>query len=378
MEDGITHYPTATEKLIIPFRHTNSKPETHMESTTEAIHTIDLPVAVSAYAALEAGQPLMPYQYTPNPLSAMDVEIKITHCGMCHTDLHLVNNDFGISAYPLVPGHEIVGIVSQLGAAVTELRVGQRVGVGWLAGADFTCEQCQTGRDNLCVNGQPTCLGREGGYAQYIRVDSRLSFPIPDALPSEYAAPLLCAGSTVFAPLLRHHVSAGTRLGVIGIGGLGHLALQYGRALGCQVTAFSTSADKETEARHFGADQFVNTSTDGALAAAANSCDFLLSTVTADVPWAEYVNVLRPDGKLCLVGVPTADVKISALQMILGQKSLLTSIIGSRSEIRTMLDFSARHQIKPQIEVFPLADVNTALRRIADNTIRYRAVLTMG
>ncbi|GAB2563879.1 NAD(P)-dependent alcohol dehydrogenase [Spirosoma areae] len=348
-----------------------------MESTTETIHAIDIPVAISAYAALEAGQPLMPYKYTPKTLSALDVEIKITHCGMCHTDLHLVNNDFGISAYPFVPGHEIVGVVSQVGVSVTDLSVGQRVGVGWLAGADFTCEQCQTGRDNLCVNGQPTCLGREGGYAQYIRVDSRMAFPIPDALASEYAGPLLCAGITVFAPLIRHHVSAATRLGVVGIGGLGHLALQYGRALGCQVTAFSSSPDKETEARQFGADRFVNTSAEGALAAAANSCDFLLSTVTADLPWAEYVNVLRPDGKLCLVGVPDADVKISALQLILGQKSLLSSIIGSRSEIRTMLDFSARHQIKPQIEVFPLAEVNIALRRIADNSVRYRAVLTM-
>ncbi len=336
-----------------------------------------MPVTVAAYAALEAGQPLMPYQYAPQPLGAMDVEVQITHCGMCHTDLHLVDNDFGISAYPMVPGHEIVGTVSQLGEGVTDLQVGQRVGVGWLAGADFTCEQCQTGQDNLCLNGKPTCLGREGGYAQSIRVDSRLMFAIPDALPSEYAAPLLCAGITVFAPLLRHHVSAATRLGVIGIGGLGHLALQYGRALGCQVTAFSSSPGKETEARQFGASHFVNTSTEGALAAAANSCDFLLSTVTADMPWAEYLTVLRPGGKLCLVGVPDADLKLSALQMILGQISLLTSIIGSRSEIRTMLDFSARHQIKPQIEVFPLADVNTALRRIADNAFRYRAVLTM-
>lgn len=348
-----------------------------METTTETIKINDITVAISAYAALEAGQPLLPYQYTPKTLGALDVEIKITHCGMCHTDLHLVNNDFGISAFPLVPGHEIVGVVSQRGTSVTDLTVGERVGVGWLAGADFTCEQCQSGRDNLCVNGQPTCLGREGGYAQYIRVDSRLTFAIPDALPSEYAAPLLCAGITVFAPLLRHHVSAATRLGVIGIGGLGHLALQYGRALGCQVTAFSSSPDKEAEARQFGADKFVNTSAGGALADAVNSCDFLLSTVTADMPWAEYLNVLRPDGKLCIVGVPDADIKLSVLQMIMGQKSVLTSIIGSRSEIRAMLDFSARHQIRPQIEVFPMSDVNTALRRIADNSIRYRAVLTM-
>lgn len=330
---------------------------------------------VDAYAAMGRGAALQPYQYTPKELGPMDVEIDITHCGMCHTDLHLINDDAGISTYPLVPGHEVVGTISQMGSAVTVLSVGQRVGVGWLAGADFICEQCTSGRENLCPNGQPTCLGREGGYATRIRVDSRLAFSIPEKLSSEHAAPLLCAGITVFAPLLRHGVSGDARLGVIGIGGLGHLALQYGHALGCHVTAFSSSPDKEQEAKEFGADEFVDASREGALAQHANTCDFILYTATADLPWAEYINALRPNGNLCIIGVPDSEMRISALQLIFGQKSIISSIVGSRSEMQSMLDFSARNRIVPQIELFPMSEVNTALERLRKNLVRYRAVL---
>jgi alcohol/geraniol dehydrogenase (NADP+) len=331
---------------------------------------------INAYAAMQAGQPLQPYGYAPKDLDPMAVEIQISHCGMCHTDLHLINNDFGISAYPLVPGHEIVGVVSQVGGKATELSVGQRVGVGWLAGACFVCEQCAAGRDNLCPKGQPTCLGREGGYATHVRVDSRFAFPIPDNLASEVAAPLLCAGITVFAPLLRYGVAGASRLGVIGIGGLGHLALQYGRALGCHVTAFSSSPAKASEAKQFGADEFVATGKAGALEAHANSCDFLLSTVTADVPWKDYLSVLRPGGRLCIVGVPDHDIQIPALPLILGQKSVVSSVVGSRSEIQVMLDFSSRNRIAPLIELFPMHEANRALDRLRTNKMRYRAVLT--
>ncbi len=305
----------------------------------------------------------------------MDVELRVTHCGICHTDLHLINNDFGLSSYPLVPGHEIVGVVSDVGDQVTQLRAGQRMGVGWLAGACFVCEQCAAGRDNLCPSGQPTCLGREGGFASRIRVDSRFAFPIPDGLASEAAAPLLCAGITVFAPLLRHSVSGNSRLGVIGIGGLGHLALQFGRSLGCRVIAFSSSPAKEQEARQFGADTFVASNDAGSLQRMAGSCDFLLCTVTADLPWADYLNVLRPGGKLCIVGVPEHDLRLPVLPLILGQKSVVSSVIGSRWEIQTMLDLSARHRIAPQIELFPMREVNPALDRLRANRMRYRAVL---
>ena len=329
---------------------------------------------VDAFAATAPHTPLKSYHFHQRPLRPMDVEIEVTHCGICHTDLHLIDNDFGLSAYPLVPGHEVVGEVVRMGNAVRQLRVGQRVGVGFLAGADFACEQCAAGRDNFCENWEPTCLGREGGFARRMLADSRLAFPIPDAIASEHAAPLMCAGVTVFAPLLRY-ADGTTRLGVIGIGGLGHLALQYGRALGCHVTAFTTSADKEAEARSFGAHEVVNTSEPGALAARADSCDLLLSTVTADLPWNDYIGVLRRNGKLCLLGFPQHEVSIAAVPLVFFQRSLVSSGIGSRLEISRMLEFSARHGIRPQVELFPMSEVNSALDRLRKNDLRYRAVL---
>jgi uncharacterized zinc-type alcohol dehydrogenase-like protein len=329
---------------------------------------------ISAYAALQAGQAVEAYRYVPKALGPNDVEIAVSHCGMCHTDLHLAKNDFGISSYPLVPGHEIVGQVAQLGSVARGLDIGQRVGVGWLAGACFACQQCDSGHDNICPKGQPTCVGHEGGYATHVRVDARFAFPIPDALPSEAAAPLFCGGITVFAPLLRH-ASGVSRVGVIGIGGLGHLALQYARALGCHVTAFSTSPTKADAAKRFGAHEFVSTAAPDELKAHASTCDLLLSTVSADVPWKEYLTVLRPGGKLAILGVPSRDVTFAALPLILARQSIVMSPVGSRSEIKAMLEFSARHRIVPQVEVFPMSEVNAVLERLAANELRYRAVL---
>lgn len=329
---------------------------------------------VGAYAAAAPGQELAPVEIEARELRATDVEIKVTHCGICHTDLHLINNDFGLSAYPLVPGHEVVGEVTAVGKAVSHLRKGQRVGVGFLAGADFTCEQCAAGRDNMCEHWEPTCLGREGGFAERIVADARLAFPIPEAIASEHAAPLMCAGVTVFAPLLRY-ATGNTRLGVVGIGGLGHLALQYGRALGCHVTAFTSTSEKAAEARELGADVVVDTSDPGALAARAMTCDLLLSTVTADLPWNDVIGVLRRNGQLCLLGFPESQISVSAVPLVFFQRSIVTSGIGSRLEIQQMLDFTARHRIHPRVEVFPMRDVNTAFARLRKNQIRYRAVL---
>ena len=338
-------------------------------------HVRSSETTISAYAALEAGRPLQAYRYIPRELGPNDVEIAVSHCGICHTDLHLTNNDFGISSYPLVPGHEIVGHVAQVGGHARTLAVGQRVGVGWWAGACFTCDQCDSGHDNSCPKALPTCVGHEGGYATHVRVDERLAFPIPDALSSEAAAPLFCAGITVFAPLLEH-ARATSRVGVIGIGGLGHLALQYARAFGCHVTAFSGSAAKASEAKRFGAHEFVSTSAPDALKAHAGSCDLLLATVSADIPWKDYLPMLKAGGKLAVLGVPPHDVQFAALPLILGRQSIVMSPVGSRSEIKAMLEFSARHRIVPQVEVFPMKEVNKVFRRLADNQVRYRAVLT--
>lgn len=350
--------------------HATAQPATEQADTPD----FTLGRTVDAYAALAPGARLEPYRYRARTLRPLDVEIEITHCGVCHSDLHFIDNDFGLSAYPLVPGHEVVGEVVAIGTDVRHLRVGQRVGVGFLAGADFTCEQCAAGRDNFCENWEPTCLGREGGFARRIVADSRLAFPIPDAIASEHAAPLMCAGVTVFAPLLRYADGA-TRLGVIGIGGLGHLALQYGRALGCHVTAFTASADKEHEARELGAHDVVNTSESGALAGHAGTCDLLLCTVAADLPWNDYMGVLRRNGKLCLLGFPRHDVSFAAVPFVFFQRSVVSSGIGSRLEITRMLEFSALHQVRPQVELFPMAEANAALDRVRRNEVRYRAVL---
>ena len=200
----------------------------------------------------------MPYRYDPGKLGPQEVEIAITHCGICHSDLHLISNDWGISQYPFIPGHEIVGTVAAVGAEVRSLEVGQRVGLGWQSNSCGECEWCSRGMENLCPAAEGTCVHRHGGYADRVRANARFVIPIPEALDSEHAAPLLCGGITVYNPLRTHGVNPSSRVGIVGIGGLGHLAIQFARVFGAEVTAFSTSAAKEEEARALGAHHFVN------------------------------------------------------------------------------------------------------------------------
>ena len=247
-----------------------------------------------AYAAHEEKGPLAPFVYEPAELGSNDVEIRISHCGICHSDVHLVDGDWGASGYPMVPGHEIVGTVASAGPAVRHLAVGQRVGVGWQCGACLECEWCVSGQENLCAQEEATCVERPGGFAERIRVDGRFAFPIPDALRSEHAAPLLCGGVTVYAPLARF-ARPSLRVGVVGIGGLGHLALQFARAMGCEVTALSTNPAKRAEALAFGAHRFVAAGDSKALRAAAQSLDFVLSTAFLAQDWKGLLRMLRPE-----------------------------------------------------------------------------------
>jgi uncharacterized zinc-type alcohol dehydrogenase-like protein len=330
---------------------------------------------VRGYAALGPGKALEPFEYNLRPLQANDVEIQIERCGMCHTDLHLVNNDFGISQYPLVPGHEIIGAVSQVGSGVKSFKVGQRVGVGWNSGSCGECEYCAQGEENLCLKWEGTCTHGFGGYASAIRVNSRFVFAIPDGMDSATTAPLLCGGITVYGAFHAYDVRHAEHVGVVGVGGLGHLALQYARAFGCEVTAFSTSADKEAEARRFGAHRFVNSQDRTAMQSLNNSLHFILSTVSADLNWTTYLGLLKPKGKLCIVGVPPSDVCFPAFPIILGQKSVCGNPVGSPSVIREMLEFSARNRVTAQVERMPMARVNEALDRLRSNKARYRIVL---
>ena len=267
---------------------------------------------IQGLAAHAAGAELLPFRYDPGELGAQEVEIGITHCGICHSDLHLISNDWGISQYPFIPGHEIVGTVTGIGSQVRSLKVGQRVGLGWQSNSCGQCEWCSRGLENLCPYQEATCVHRHGGYASGVRANARFVSPIPDALPSEQAAPLLCGGITVYSPLRDHGVNPSSRVGVIGIGGLGHIAIQFAKVFGAEVIAFSTSTSKEEEARSLGAHHFVNSRESKAMKDVAGSLDFILNTANADQDWNVYIQALRPTGTLCFVGIPPSATTSSA------------------------------------------------------------------
>jgi uncharacterized zinc-type alcohol dehydrogenase-like protein len=331
--------------------------------------------SIHGLAAHAAGAQLLPYKYDAGELGENEVEIKISHCGICHSDVHLINNDWGMSKYPFIPGHEIVGTVTAIGGAVRDRQIGERVGVGWQSDSCGVCEYCRQGDEHLCAQSQPTCVGRNGGYADAIRVNSRFAIPVPSPLESENVAPLLCAGITVYAPLRNHGVRPSSRVGVIGIGGLGHLGLQFARAFGAEVTAFSTSKDKEEEAKSMGAHHFVNTRDTATLKKMTGEFDLLLSTVSADQDWQAYINALRPKGTLCVVGVSPSPLQIQAFSLIGGQKNLSGSPTGSPRDLHEMLDVAARHSVKAITERFPMAKANDAVDKVKKNQVRYRAVL---
>ena len=330
---------------------------------------------IHGLAVHAAGAQLLPYKYEAGELAGNEVEIKISHCGVCHSDVHLIDNDGGISKYPFIPGHEIVGSVSAVGSNVKDRKVGQRVGVGWQADSCGVCEWCLQGDEHLCAKAQPTCVKRNGGYADRIRVNARFAIPLPSVLESENAAPLLCGGITVYSPLRNHGVSPSSRVGVIGIGGLGHMGLQFAKAFGAEVTAFSNSKDKESDAKSMGAHHFVNTRDTGALKKVAGSFDLLLSTASADQDWQGYVNALRPKGTLCIVGVVPSPVQLQSSALIVGQKAVSGSPTGSPRDLHEMLDVAARHGVKAITERFSMAKANDAVARVKKNQVRYRAVL---
>lgn len=330
---------------------------------------------IRGLAVHAAGAQLSPYKYSVEELGAQEVEVKISHCGVCHSDLHLIDNDWGLSKYPFIPGHEIVGTVTAVGSAVVDRKLGDRVGIGWQADSCGICEWCRQGDEHLCAKLQPTCIGRNGGYADAIRVNSRFAIPVPEALESENVAPLLCAGITVYSPLRNLLARPASRVGVIGIGGLGHIGLQFARAFGCEVTAFSTSNDKEKEALELGAHHFVNTRDNGGLKKAAGSLDLILSTVSADQDFQGFVAALRPKGTLVVLGMPPSPLQIAGFSLIGGQKAIAGSPTGSPRDLHEMLDVAARHGVKAITERFAMKDANKAVEKVKKNQVRYRAVL---
>lgn len=332
---------------------------------------------VRGYAAEKPAGILKPFEYDSGPLGDNQVGIKVEYCGICHSDISMLDNEWGMTAYPFVPGHEVIGIADAVGSNVTTIKPGQRVGLGWYSGSCMTCEWCQTGNHHLCPSAQQTIVGRYGGFADRVRADAGWVFPIPDGLDAESAGPLFCGGITVFTPLVQFDVRPTDRAGVIGIGGLGHLAIRFLDAWGCEVTAFSSSPEKEKDARAFGADHFIDSRNPDMLKSVANSFDFIISTVNAPLDWNAYIGALRPKGRLHFVGVVLEALAIGVFGLGSGQKSVSGSPVGSPPVIRKMLDFVVLHKIKPAVETFPLVQINEAFEHLRSGKARYRVVMKL-
>ena len=330
---------------------------------------------VHAYAATSPSSPLTPFTYELPPIDAEHVDIRVEYCGICHSDLSMLRNEWGFTTYPLVPGHEVVGRVEVVGSLVKNLKVGDRVGLGWFSESCMTCPQCMGGDHNLCGSGEGTIVGRHGGFADLVRAHWAWAIKIPEALPAVSAGPLFCGGITVFSPIVEFNVRPTDRVGVIGAGGLGHLAIQFLNKWGCEVTAFSYTPDKADELTKLGAHRVVNSRDSEALKAEAGRFDFIISTVAVPLEWMAYVAALAPKGRLHTVGAIPEPVALEAFPLIMGQRSFSGSPLGSPATTALMLDFCARHGIAPMVEEFPLSEVNKAIDRLENGSPRYRVVL---
>jgi uncharacterized zinc-type alcohol dehydrogenase-like protein len=287
----------------------------------------------------------------------------------------MLDNHWGLSKYPFVPGHEVVGTVVALGEAAKGLEIGQRVGLGWSSHSCLSCHQCLSGHHNLCPGVQGTIVGRHGGFADRVRAQWTWVRPVPEKLDPAKVGPLFCGGVTVFAPLQIHKVPPTARVGVIGIGGLGHMALQFANKWGCEVHAFTTSDAKEAEARKPGAHYVHNTKADGSLKKIAGSLDLIISTINAGLDVPAVLDTLAPNGCLHNVGAVLDPLEVPAFSLILGQKSVAGSPSGSPTATDDMLDFSARHSVAPITELFPMSKINEAIEHLRAGKARYRIVL---
>jgi uncharacterized zinc-type alcohol dehydrogenase-like protein len=330
---------------------------------------------IHALAASEAKGPLQPFSFDPGPLGGEQVEIAVAYCGVCHSDLSMLNNEWGMTQYPLVPGHEAIGKVVAVGPQAKAVTVGQTVGLGWNSASCMACKSCLTGNHNMCERLEQTIVGRYGAFATRVRCHWSWATPIPDGVDLAKAGPLLCGGITVFNPLGEMNVKPTDRVAVIGIGGLGHMALQFLNKWGCDVTAFTSTAKKADEARRLGAHHVVDSRSEEGLKKAAGSFDFVLSTVNADLDWAAYIGTLAPKGRLHVVGVVPQPLPVSAFSLLMAQRSVSGSPSGAPATVARMLEFAARHSIAPVVEEFPMSQANQAFAHLEAGKARYRIVL---
>lgn len=334
-----------------------------------------MPDVIQGYAASAPGAQLELIHYEPGPLGPDQVEIKVESCGICHSDLSMLDNEWGITRYPFIGGHEVIGTICAVGSQVSARTVGQRVGLGWNSQSCLHCPQCLAGDQHLCSQVVGTITGRHGGFADYVRAQWIWTTPLPEQMDAASAGPLFCGGITVFNPALQFGVSPVARVGVIGIGGLGHMALKFLRSWGCEVVAFTSTPQKRDEALRLGAHQVVNSTDPAEMESLRGSLDFVLVTVNVSLDWSAIIATLAPKGRIHFVGATLEPVPVHIMQMIMAQASLSGSPTGSPSHIATMVKFATRHQIAPQVEYFPMSKINDAIEHLRAGKARYRIVL---
>uniref|UniRef100_A0A0D6R301 Enoyl reductase (ER) domain-containing protein n=1 Tax=Araucaria cunninghamii TaxID=56994 RepID=A0A0D6R301_ARACU len=342
------------------------------------------------WAARDTSAVFSPFHFVHRANGPEDVTIKILYCGICHTDLHFSRNDWGNTVYPIVPGHEIAGVVTSLGSkAKGSFKVGDKVGVGCLVGSCSSCEACEQGLENYCEKSILTYNGFNpdgtltfGGYSNMIVVNHRFVVKFPENLPLDAGAPLLCAGITIYSPMKYYGMtdgSQGKRLGVVGLGGLGHVAVKFGKAFGMHVTVISTSPHKEKEAKELlGADSFLVSKNEQQMQEAAKTIDYIIDTVSAVHQVNPLVNLLKLNGKLVFVGMPDKPLDLPVQSLLFGRRMIGGSLIGGIQETQEMLDFCGEHNITCDIEKIPIDYVNTAMERMVKSDVKYRFVIDIG
>jgi uncharacterized zinc-type alcohol dehydrogenase-like protein len=338
---------------------------------------------VHAYAAPAAGQPLAPTTIERRDVGPDDVLIEITHAGICHSDIHTVNGDWGPQPFPVVPGHEIVGIVTEVGTAVRTHRVGDRVGVGCMVGSCGHCANCRNGDEQYCLNGMVGTYAAtdrdgsttQGGYSTHVVVDAGFVLRVPEGIDSAAAAPLLCAGITTYSPLRHWGAGPGKRVAVVGLGGLGHMGVKLAHAMGAEVTVLSQSLKKQEDGLRLGADDYFATSDPDTFAQLAGRFDLIVNTVSAAIDVDAYLSLLAVDGALVNVGAPAEPLSLNAMSLIGGRRTYAGSMIGGIAETQEMLDFCAAHGIGAEVEVIAAERVNEAYERVLASDVRYRFVI---
>ena len=340
----------------------------------------------SCFAALASDQDLVPHHIERRSIGPKDVGIDIAFCGVCHTDLHFAKNDWGRSNYPLVPGHEIVGTVNAVGADVKKFKLGQKVAVGCFVNSCHTCSSCAVDLEQYCLKGVTGTYNAAsvdpggftyGGYSKNIVVDEHFVLRMPDGLDLAGAAPLLCAGITTYSPLKHWNIEAGMRVGVIGLGGLGHMGIKFAHAMGAQTIMITSSAHKAQDALRLGADGVLLSSDAAAMQAMANQFDFLLNTIPVYHDYNVYLPLLKVDGTMCIVGTIGMNAELNARSLIMGRRKIAGSLVGGIQETQEMLDFCAEHQILSDIEMIPMDGINHAYERMQHSDVKYRFVIDM-